>query len=155
MFIKTVEDSGFSLSVNSLNRLSGVDERLVRVVKRAIQITKMDFGVSQGLRTQQEQERLVADGKSMTMDSKHLKGLAVDLFAYANGKALWEVEDYVYVVYAMQQAAREEGLTLRWGGNWGLLEAIDNPLEAVHKYIELRKSQGRRPFVDAPHFEIV
>jgi hypothetical protein len=27
--------------------------------------------------------------------------------------------------------------------------------EAMMAYIDLRRSQGRRPFIDAPHFELV
>ena len=39
----------FSLSQRSLDKLAGVDQRLVNVVKRAIQITTVDFGVTCGL----------------------------------------------------------------------------------------------------------
>ena len=27
--------------------------------------------------------------------------------------------------------------------------------EAMNEYVDLRRSQGRRPFIDAPHFEIM
>ena len=72
----------FELSQRSLDRLQGVDERLVKIVSRAIQITDTDFGVIQGLRTEEEQKALVEKGASKTMKSKHLDGLAVDLMAY-------------------------------------------------------------------------
>ena len=68
----------FKLSARSLDRLIGVDERLVSVVKSAIHHTKIDFGVICGMRTHKEQEDLVAKGASQTMKSKHLDGLAVD-----------------------------------------------------------------------------
>ena len=42
------EMSEFKLSRRSLDRLEGVDERLVAVVKHAITATKTDFGVIQG-----------------------------------------------------------------------------------------------------------
>ena len=57
----------FKLSQRSLDRLSGVDERLVAVVKHAITVTKTDFGVIQGLRTLEMQKELVAKGASQTM----------------------------------------------------------------------------------------
>ena len=67
----------YKLSNRSLDRLSGVDDRLVEVVKAAIQETEVDFGVIQGLRTLEEQKKLFESGASQTMKSKHLDGLAV------------------------------------------------------------------------------
>ena len=42
----------FVLGRRSLERLDGVHEDLVRVVKRAITMTRVDFGVTEGLRDQ-------------------------------------------------------------------------------------------------------
>ena len=64
----------FKLSERSLAKLEGVDPKLVAVVKRAIEVTLIDFGVTCGLRTVAEQKRLVASGASQTMDSNHVKG---------------------------------------------------------------------------------
>ncbi len=72
----------FKLSQRSLDRLEGVDTRMVAVVKMAINLTKTDFGVVQGMRTLEMQKALVAKGASQTMKSKHLDGLAVDIMAY-------------------------------------------------------------------------
>jgi len=46
----------FKLSQRSLDRLEGVDKQLIKVVKTAIQLTKVDFGVLQGRRTHEEQQ---------------------------------------------------------------------------------------------------
>ena len=62
----------FKLSKRSLDKLEGVHPKLVAVVKRAIETTTVDFGVTFGVRTVEEQERLVAAGRSQTMASKHL-----------------------------------------------------------------------------------
>ena len=72
----------YKLSSRSVSRLEGVEQELVDVVYRAIELTEVDFGVIQGLRTIEEQEALVAKGASKTMKSKHLEGKAVDLIAY-------------------------------------------------------------------------
>ena len=72
-------ESRFRLSNRSISRLEGVDESLIAVVERAIQITQIDFGISQGLRTMEQQKELVAKGKSQTLKSKHLDGSAVDV----------------------------------------------------------------------------
>ena len=45
----------FNLSQKSLDRLEGVNDDMVRVVKKAIELTKVDFGVICGLRTVEEQ----------------------------------------------------------------------------------------------------
>jgi peptidoglycan L-alanyl-D-glutamate endopeptidase CwlK len=72
----------FNLSARSRERLQGVNRDLVRVVEQAIQITTIDFGVTQGLRTIEQQRKYVASGASATMDSRHLTGHAVDVAAY-------------------------------------------------------------------------
>jgi peptidoglycan L-alanyl-D-glutamate endopeptidase CwlK len=97
----------FKLSNRSLERLEGVDERLVTIVKTAIHLTKIDFGVVCGLRTIEEQRELVEKGASQTMKSKHIDGLAVDLMAYIGSRASWELNLYDDIADAMAQAARE------------------------------------------------
>lgn len=148
----------FQLSNRSLEKLEGVDERLVNVVKRAIELTDIDFGVIQGLRTIEEQEELVAKGASQTMKSKHLEGLAVDLMAYVNGKGCWELNVYDNIAEAVQQAATEQGVAVRWGAAWNIsdIREWDGSMEeAMNYYIDTRRSEGKRPFIDAPHFELM
>ena len=148
----------YQLSNRSLEKLEGVDERLVNVVKRAIELTDIDFGVIQGLRTVEEQEELVAKGASQTMKSKHLEGLAVDLMAYVNGKGCWELNVYDNIAEAVQQAATEQGVAVRWGAAWNIsdIRQWDGSMEeAMNYYIDTRRSEGKRPFIDAPHFELM
>ena len=85
----------YKLSNRSLERLNGVHPDLVAVVKLAITLTAVDFMVVEGLRDLETQKRYVAEGKSQTLKSKHLRqpdgfGHAVDLCGYAGGKALWD-----------------------------------------------------------------
>lgn len=148
----------FKLSSRSLGRLDGVDERLSNIVKKAIQYTKIDFGVIQGLRSIEEQKELVAKGLSKTMNSKHLEGRAVDLMAYLNGRACWEVNVYDDIADAMKQAAVEEEVPLRWGAAWTVSDIRMFPgtmEEAMTSYVDIRRSQNKRPFIDAPHFELM
>ena len=146
----------FKLSTRSLDKLEGVDSDLVAVVKRAIELTKVDFGVIYGMRTVEEQEKLVAAGKSQTMKSNHLVGKAVDLMAYVDGAACWELNVYDDLCDAMKAAAEELGTPVKWGAAWseGDIRICSGTAEdAMMKYIDLRRSQGRRPFIDGPHFE--
>lgn len=148
----------FNLSNRSLEKLEGVNENLVQVVKRAIELTKVDFGVVYGLRTVEEQEKLVAAGKSQTMKSKHLEGRAVDLMAYVDGKGCWELNVYDDLCDAMKAAAKELSVPIKWGAAWseGDIRSYPGTAEdAMMKYIDLRRSQGRRPFIDGPHFELM
>ena len=105
----------YTLSTRSLDKLEGVNEDLVQVVKRAIELTKIDFGVIYGMRTKEEQQKLFDSGKSQTMKSKHLTGDAVDLMAYVDGKASWELNLYDDLADAMKWAATEYGTKIRWG----------------------------------------
>jgi peptidoglycan L-alanyl-D-glutamate endopeptidase CwlK len=148
----------FELSQRSLERLEGVEDSLVLVVKRAIQLTKVDFGVSEGLRSVPRQMELVARGASKTMKSKHIDGLAVDLVAYISGRVSWELNLYDDIADAMAAAAKEHGVTIRWGGAWHIddIGTWQGKMEdAMTTYIDLRRSQGKRPFIDGPHFELM
>jgi len=148
----------FQLSSRSLSKLEGVNENLVEVVKDAISLTKVDFGVTYGLRTLEEQKRLVAEGRSQTMKSKHLEGRAVDLVAYFGSDISWELNVYDDICDAMAEAARNQGVAIKWGAAWSegdIREYAGTAEEAMNAYIDLRRSQGRRPFIDAPHFEMM
>ena len=148
---------GYKLGNRSLSRLQGVNDDLVTVVKYAIGVTKQDFSVICGMRTFSEQQELVRKGASKTMKSKHLDGNAVDLMAYCNG-GRWELNLYDEIADAMKEGAEAAGIKLRWGAAWTIddLGAWEGTAEnAMNSYIDTRRSQGRRPFIDAPHFEVV
>jgi len=147
----------FRLSKRSLSHLEGVDERLVGVVRYAITATKVDFGVIEGLRTIEEQRALVNAKASQTMKSKHIDGLAVDLMAYVGSRGSWELNLYDDIADAMREGAKIIGVPLRWGAAWSIPDIRDweGAMEkAMMSYVDLRRSQGRRPFIDGPHFEL-
>lgn len=110
--------SGFKLGATSLARLKGVHPDLVRVVKRAIELTKQDFTVLEGLRTKERQKQLVAKGASKTMNSYHITGHAVDVAPIVNGQVSWDWKYYYPVRDAMKAAAKELGVKVEWGGDW-------------------------------------
>ena len=149
---------GFSLSSRSLKKLEGVDDTLVEVVKEAINLTKVDFGVTYGLRTLEEQKKLYDSGRSQTMKSKHLDGRAVDLVAYFGSDISWELNVYDDICDAMAEAARRNTVAIKWGAAWseGDIRMYSGSAEdSMNAYIDLRRSEGRRPFIDAPHFEMM
>ena len=85
---------GFKLSARSISKLEGVEKDLVAVVMEAINLTKVDFGVTYGMRTLEEQQKLYDSGRSQTMKSNHLDGRAVDRVAYFGSEISWELNVY-------------------------------------------------------------
>ena len=147
----------YKLGNRSKEKLEGVDERMIAIVRYAINSTKQDFSVICGLRTRDEQRVLVAKGASKTMKSKHLDGNAVDLMAYVDG-GRWELKLYDEIADAMAEGARAIDTAVKWGAAWsvGDIRYWEGTMEeAMNAYVDLRRSQGRRPFIDAPHFEIM
>jgi peptidoglycan LD-endopeptidase CwlK len=145
----------FTLGGQSVNNLTGVHPDIVRVIRRAITITRVDFAVIEGVRQKYRQEQLVKAGASKTMDSKHLTGDAVDLAAWVGGRHSWDWPLYYDIAEAVRDAAIMEDVKLRWGGVWDrCLNDLDGDLEDdVASYVKRRKALGKRAFIDGPHFE--
>lgn len=116
--VDTELGSRFQLSERSLSNLDGVHKDLVAVVKLAIEITKVDFGVTEGVRSLNRQRAMVAKGASQTMNSRHLTGHAVDLVAYLGNRVSWEWPYYEDINNVMQRAADSLGVSITWGGEW-------------------------------------
>ena len=129
----------FKFSQKSLNNLQGVKPELVKVVKRALELSPVDFGVRAGLRTVEQQRENVRKGVSQTMNSKHITGDAVDLYPSVL-PAGWQTNPKVWlpVLNAVKQAADEQGVKLRYGINWK--NDPNLPIETK--------------FIDAPHVEL-
>lgn len=114
--------SNFKFSQRSENNLKGVNPDLVKIVRRALQLSPIDFGITEGLRTVERQRQLVAAGKSQTMNSRHISGHAVDVFAYPTSAGSWEWKYYEQIATAFKQAAKELNIPVEWGGDWKTLK---------------------------------
>lgn len=119
----------FKLSRKSLERMQKVHPDLVKVVMLAIELSEVDFGVTEGLRTIERQRELFAKGASKTMNSRHLTGHAVDLVAYIGSEVRWDWPLYHKIADAMKRAANALNVPIVWGGDW-------------------------KSFKDGPHFEL-
>ena len=83
---------------------------------------------------------------------------AVDLFAYVGGNVDWSLPLYDNIADAMKKGAMAHSVQLRWGAAWSVPNVMEwegTMEEAMNSYIDLRRSQGRRPFIDGPHFELM
>lgn len=105
-------------SERSNSKLEGVDERLIRVATLALQLSPVDFGITEGVRTLERQKELVKAGASRTLKSKHLEGKAIDVVAYVGGKVAWDWPLYEKIAKAFKQAADELDIKIKWGGDW-------------------------------------
>lgn len=125
----------FKFSGKSLQNLDGVHPDLVRVAKRAIEKTPIDFGISEGVRTYERQAQLVREKKSRTRHSLHLiqdrTGFAhaFDIFAYVNDKAVWQPKYYGPIVQVFITESTRLGVQLEFGLLW-------------------------KDFLDAPHIQL-
>ncbi len=118
-----------TLDKRSETSLQGVHPDLVKVVRRAAEITTVDFVITEGKRTEAKQKQMVASGASRTMNSRHLTGHAVDLAAKVGNDIRWDWPLYFKLAAAMKQAAAELKVSIEWGGDW-------------------------RTFKDGPHFQL-
>lgn len=120
----------FRFSQRSIDRMSGVHPDLVKVAHRALEMSPIDFGISQGVRTLEEQKRLYAQGRTApgpivtwTMNSLHLKqadgfGHAIDVLAYVKGKVSWDEKLYEEIAEPFKTAAAVLGIDLVCGADW-------------------------------------
>lgn len=151
----------YRLGAASEANLVGVHPLIVATVRRAILITEIDFAVHDGLRTLEEQKRLVATGASRTLDSYHLTGDAVDLVPYVGGKLRWEHALCNDVARAMLEASGQLGVRLVWGRVWDheLVELDPDDFEGERAlYVErYQRIHGKKkwPLDDGPHFQRV
>jgi peptidoglycan L-alanyl-D-glutamate endopeptidase CwlK len=114
--------SNYVLGDRSKNNLKGVNKELQEVVERAIEISKQDFTVIEGMRTMSRQRQLKAQGFSKTLNSRHLTGHAVDIVPYPIPSDWSKYTDKQWddISKAMLKAAKEKGIDLEWGfAKWG------------------------------------
>ncbi len=121
--------SGFRFSQRSLNALEGVHPKLVAIAHRALELSPVDFVVTEGLRTKERQAKLVKAGASRTLNSQHILGRAIDVAPWIDGTVRWDWSPFHKIARAFKTAAAEQGVVIVWGGDW-------------------------KTFKDGPHFEL-
>jgi hypothetical protein len=139
-------------------KLKGTNPLLQRIVLRAISLSAVDFIIIQGLRKDAQQWQLVQEGKSQTLNSRHLTGDAVDVAAIINKKISWDPVFYPVIAKAFAQAATEAKQNIRWGGCWKMLPEwpTDTPVirAMLENYKDVCIAKNKKPFCDLGHFEI-
>jgi len=122
--LNNAKKNKFKLGVNSILHMEGVNPALVEIAYKAIEITPIDFGIPStgGYRTGIEQKFLfhkgVTKADGLVKRSKHQDGLALDFFAYVDGKGSWESEHLTAIAGAFKESAKQLGYVVEWGGDW-------------------------------------
>jgi peptidoglycan L-alanyl-D-glutamate endopeptidase CwlK len=104
----------YRFSRKSWGQLVGVEPTLGFVAKEALALcfkrNAPDFAIGDGVRSSREQQVLVANGGSWTMDSYHLYGLAIDLWPWVDGKVTFELEPIQQVNFIVKEVIQAHGI---------------------------------------------
>ena len=136
----------YSFSQRSRNNLLFIHPDLVKVMNEAIKNSPIDFIITDGIRSTEEQRKLYNQGRTtsgkivtnadgVNNKSNHQVksdgyGYAVDLYPFYNGSAqLNDAKSLKVIADHIKSVAKELGVTIQWGGDW--------------------------KFKDYPHFELV
>ena len=124
----------------SKERLKGVDAKLQNVLNEVVKY--FDITIIEGLRSQERQNELVAQGKSKTKFGKHVEGKAVDIAPYPID---WKARDDLhYLGGFMLGMAASMGIKIRWGGDWNASSLFKG-----------QRTTKDNNFDDLVHFEIL
>lgn len=141
----------YNFGKTSLEKLETCHHDLQNIMKEAIRISNVDFGIAEGYRDTIRQKQLFDEGKSkidgITQKGKHNQrpSMAVDIYAFINNKASWDNESLSYlagIIHTVAGYLYEQGSIIhkvRWGGNWNMDGVI----------------LLDQTFDDRPHFELV
>lgn len=106
------------LNERSLKALQGVHEGLVSVVRKADELTDLEFIITEGLRSKERQRELFAKGLSKTLNSRHITGHAIDFAPLLFGEVTWKTPAFPPVIKAFKDAASQLNIKIVSGGDW-------------------------------------
>ena len=130
----------FAFSRKSQMRMVGVHPDLILIFYEALKVSPIDFGIPRdgGLRTAERQNELYNQVPAVTRldgyarKSRHQidpeiseYGLALDVYAYVNGKASWDKTHLAIIAGVILSTAnrlKAQGrvsIGIRWGGTFG------------------------------------
>lgn len=118
----------------SIKRLKGVHPKLQSVVLLAAAQLEYPFNVSEGVRSQERQNQMYAEGKSKTKKGKHLiqsdgYGHAVDLYPLTDNRKEIDWANFPKFVEDIKSFAKQLGYEIECGHDW-------------------------KTFKDSPHFQL-
>lgn len=128
------------MGLRNRERLQGIDPHLRDLVLAVADI--YPIVVLEGRRSKERQLALFKAGKSKTLNSKHLLGLAVDI---APDPIRWDSTlDFAVLAGVVLAEARLLDIRVRWGGSWRF------PSNSATPFLNFGNS-----FNDLVHFELM
>ena len=126
----------FELDAKSLNRLNGVDKRLLNLAKQVAKITPIRFQITEGYRDRMRQKELYNEGKSKTLNSKHCECKAIDIVCCKEGYTE-PLRDIYIVVGLFIAVAKQLNIKIRVGALWDKNTTKENNfIDAFHIQVE-------------------
>lgn len=119
----------YKFGTKSKEHLATVHPDLQKLFNAAISTSPYDFSITEGVRSLERQKELLEAGKSTTMNSRHLKGNAVDIAVFVEGKLTWDFKYYKEVSDHIKALSKSMQIPIVWGGDW-------------------------KSFIDGPHYEL-
>lgn len=111
----------FKFSSRSEKNLQGVNPDLVKVTRRALEISEVDFGITEGLRSRYRQKQLVATVRARPRTAATLRACRGCCGLYRQ-PGVMELPLYEKIAAAFRQASRELNIPVEWGGDWKTLK---------------------------------
>ena len=111
-------------NARSKELLKGVNPTLAELMT-AVEAQHPDaFEITEGMRSRDRQAQMVAEGKSQTMNSRHLTGNAVDIAMLGpDGSLNWDFDAYRPIADTAKATAAAMGIPdFVWGGDWKTLK---------------------------------
>lgn len=135
----SMQPTPIAFNERSEELLAGVNPMLAQLMRNVEAKMPDAFEISEGIRDRERQAQLVAEGKSQTMNSKHLTGDAVDIHVVGpDGQPNWDFEAYRPIADAAKAEAAALGIpNFVWGGDWRTLK------DGVH--FQIGGSSGSTP----------
>lgn len=120
----------FRFSKRSERNLEGVHPELVRLVRATLEVSPIDFGITEGVRSVERQRALIKAGASWTPNSRHITGHAVDIACWLDvdgdgrPELRWDYGLYEQVAKAFKKQSILLGIPITWGGDWGSRDGV-------------------------------
>ncbi len=106
-------------------KTEGLDHRLILLLGLMLEYSPYDFVVTETLRTKERQAQLVKEGKSKTMNSRHIIGKAFDIAILIDNKITWDLKYYQEFGNIILKLAERLGFPIECGCFWKTF--IDGP----------------------------
>lgn len=129
----------FKFSRKSLEKIKLLHPNLQEILFKAIEITPIDFSITETHRSVETQKKYVKDGKSKTMNSLHCKlpAEAFDFMPCLDGKVNNNRDDVLFLAGFFVSIGRMLGYNVRSGATWN------------------KESISKNDFVDGYHISLV